>query len=162
PVMAIPVVIVYVISQRRAAVVALVAGLLLLAIFLFWTNRRAFFRVVPVALVLASLYTAAFWNDAHSLPGFPAQAVKSVISPDSVSERNQGSDQYRVTEKLDILATIQTSPVLGIGFGRPFLRPYPLPNIAPFLLEPYQPHNSILWVWMKTGVAGFVAMLYLF
>src|SRR5262249_8261119 len=57
---------------------------------------------------------------------------------------------------------IQTSPVLGIGFGRPFLRPYPLPNIAPFLLEPYQPHNSILWVWMKTGVAGFVAMLYLF
>ena len=162
PVLAAPVLVVYILAQRRAAVVALIAGLLLLAIFLFWTNRRAFFRIVPVMLVLASLYTTLFWNDASSLPGFPAQAVKSVIAPDSVSERNQGSDQYRVTEKLDILATIQTSPVLGIGFGKPFLRPYPLPNIAAFLLEPYQPHNSILWIWMKTGIGGFVAMLYLF
>jgi hypothetical protein len=162
PIMAGPVVFVYLVSERRAAVVALLAGFGLLAIFLFWTNRRAFLRIVPIVALLASMYTAVFWNDSTSMAGFPAQAIKSVIAPDSVSERNQSSDNYRVLEKIDVLATIQSSPYTGIGFGKPFLRPVPLPNIAPFLLEPYMTHNSILWVWMKVGIGGFVAMLFLF
>jgi hypothetical protein len=155
---AVPVVVAYMISQRRAAIVAFIAALLLLAIVLFWTNRRSFWRVVPVVLILISGYTAAFWNST-STPGFPAQAIKSVIAPDQVSERNQNSDNYRIIEKVDVLATIQSSPATGIGFGKPFLRPVPLPGITPFLLEPYVPHNSILWIWMKAG--GFVALLYL-
>src|SRR5207248_101205 len=61
-----------------------------------------------------------------------------------------------------VVATIRSSPITGIGFGHPFLRPVPLPPIAPFLLEPYMPHNSILWIWMKAGIGGFVAMLFLF
>jgi O-antigen ligase len=162
PLMAIPVVIVYLISQRRAAVVALIGGLVVLGLFVFWTNRRMFWRVAPIVLILGSLYTAAFWHSESGTAGFPAQAIKSVIKPNEVSQRNQSSDLYRVVEKQDVLFTIDSSPLTGIGFGRPFLRPYPLPNITPFLLEPYMPHNSILWVWMKAGLGGFIAMLFLF
>jgi hypothetical protein len=162
PLMAVPVVAVYLMSQRRAAVVALIAGLVILGLLLFWTRRRLFWKVAPVVLLIGTVYTAAFWHDETSLAGFPAQAVKSVVAPDEVSDRNQSSDLYRIVEKQDVLATIQSSPILGIGFGVPFLRPYPLPAINPFLLEPYMPHNSILWVWMKAGIAGFIAMLYLF
>jgi O-antigen ligase len=162
PLMAVPVVAVYLMSQRRAAVVALIAGLIILGLLLFWTRRRLFWKVAPVVLLIGTLYTAAFWHDETSLAGFPAQAVKSVVAPDEVSDRNQSSDLYRIVEKQDVLATIQSSPILGIGFGVPFLRPYPLPSINPFLLEPYMPHNSILWVWMKAGIGGFIAMLYLF
>jgi hypothetical protein len=162
PLMAVPVVVVYLMSQRRAAIVALIAGLIILGLLLFWTRRRLFWKVAPVILLLGTVYTAAFWHDESSLAGFPAQAVKSVVAPDDVSERNQSSDLYRIVEKQDVLATIRSSPIIGIGFGVPFLRPYPLPSINPFLLEPYMPHNSILWVWMKAGIGGFLAMLYLF
>jgi hypothetical protein len=152
----------YLLSQRRAAFVALTAGLAVVGVVLHGTNRRAFWKVVPVVLIVGTVYCAAFWHDETSTTGFPAQAVKSVISPSNVSERNQGSDLYRIVEKQDIQATIRSSPILGIGFGHPFLRPYPLPQIAPFLLEPYMPHNAILWIWMKAGIGGFVAMVYLF
>jgi O-antigen ligase len=79
-----------------------------------------------------------------------------------VSDRNQDSDLYRTIEKADIVATIRSSPILGIGFGHPFLRPIPLPPINLFLLSPYMPHNAILWMWMKVGALGFLAMVYLF
>jgi O-Antigen ligase len=158
----VPVTYIYLLSQRRAAFVALVAALGMLGIFLLWTNRRVFLKIAPVVLIIGTIYTAAFWHDETTTAGFPAQAIKSVIAPDDVSERNQGSDLYRIIEKQDIRATIDSSPIVGIGFGHAFLRPYPLPFINPFLLEPYMPHNSILWVWMKAGIGGFVAMLYLF
>jgi len=162
PLMAIPVVIVFLISERRAAVVALVGGLMLLGIMVFWTNRKVFMKVAPLVLIAGVLYTAAFWNDSTSTAGFPAQAIKSVIAPDQVSERNQSSDVYRVVERIDIVATINSNPILGIGFGKPFLRPIPLPEINPFFLEDFMPHNSILWIWMKAGIGGFIAMLFLF
>jgi O-antigen ligase len=158
----VPVTYMYLVSQRRAAFVALLGAVGIIAVVLFWTNRRAFLRVAPVILILGTLYTAAFWHDQTGSAGFPAQAVKSVIAPNEVSDRNQNSDFYRLVEKADILATIRSSPITGIGFGKPFLRPYPLPAINQFLLEPYMPHNSILWIWMKTGIGGFVAMVYLF
>jgi O-antigen ligase len=161
PVLAAPVVFIYVISQRRAAIVALFAGLVLVFAVLNWVNRRMFWRIAPVAVILVTCYVGAFWSS-QSSAGFPAQAVKSVIAPGGVSERNQGSDQYRVIENHDILYTIKSSPLLGIGFGQKFLRPLPLPAISIFLLEDYKPHNSILSIWMKAGIGGFVAMLFLF
>jgi hypothetical protein len=161
PVMAIPVVIVYVLSQRRAAIVALVGGLIVAFAVLNWTNRKLFWRITPVVVVLAVGYVGAFWNST-STAGFPAQAVKSVVAPDSLSERNQGSDQYRAIENLDVVFTIKASPVLGLGFGQRFYKPYPLPAIASFLLEDFKPHNSILWIWIKAGIGGFIAMLFLF
>ncbi len=158
----VPVVYVYIISERRAGFIALLGALILLGMFLFWTRPRAFWKVVPVVFLIGAAYTGAFWNNETSAAGFPAQAIKSVIAPDQVSERNQGSDLYRVIEKADIVATIRSSPVLGIGFGHAFLRPYPLPEINPFLLEPYMPHNAVLYMWMKLGALGFLSMVYLF
>jgi len=161
PVMAIPVVIVYLLSQRRAAIVALVGGLVIAFAVLNWTNRKLFWRITPVLVLLAVGYVGAFWNSTSSA-GFPAQAMKSVIAPDQVSERNQGSDQYRAIENLDIVYTIKASPLLGLGFGQRFLKPYPLPAISSFLLEDFKPHNSILWIWIKAGIFGFIAMLFMF
>ena len=158
----VPVVYVYIISERRAAFVALLGAFILLGIVLFWTRPRAFWKVVPVVFLIVAGYTGAFWNNETSAAGFPAQAIKSVVAPDQVSSRNQDSDFYRIIEKNDIVATIRSSPILGIGFGHPFLRPYPLPEINPFLLEPYMPHNAILYMWMKFGAVGFAAMVYMF
>lgn len=157
----VPILVSYLELKRRAAIVGLLGGGLVLLAVLFWTNRRRFMRIAPVLGILAIGYTAVFWNSSSAL-GFPAQAVKTVIAPDSISDRDRASNAYRDIETFNIKSTIRTSPITGIGFGKPFLTPIPLPAIAEFELSKYVTHNSVLWVWMKAGVAGFVAMLYLF
>ncbi len=57
--------------------------------------------------------------------------------------------------------TIRSNPVTGIGFGRPFFRPIDLPDISFFEFWAFIPHNSLLWLWTKLGIIGFMAFLYL-
>ena len=159
--MAIPSVVVWIISQRRAAVIAIAVAFILLMVVLRWRQRRTFRRFAPIATIVIVGYLGAFWN-AQSSVGFPAQAVKAVISPDSVSETDRSSDLYRLIENYDLNFTIRSAPILGLGFGQKFLRPIPLPDISFFEFYEYIPHNSLLWVWVKTGFGGFVALLYLF
>jgi len=157
----IPVMWVYLASQRRSAVVALCVGFALFAVTLFWRQRRTFWKVVPVATIIAMGYLGAFWQS-DSTAGFPAQAVKSVVAPGDASESDQSSDIYRELERLNLAYTIRASPILGIGFGIPFYQPYALPDISPFGLDAYVPHNSLLWIWIKMGFGGLVALLYAF
>ena len=151
---------VYLVAQRRSAIVALGIAFALFAIMLFWRQRRTFWKVVPVVAVLVIGYTGAFWNS-ESTAGFPAQAVKSVIAPDQASAEDQRSDIYRQLETLNLSATVRASPLLGIGFGQAFYRPYTLPDISAFEFQAYIPHNSFVWIWTKMGFGGFVTLLYL-
>jgi O-antigen ligase len=152
---------VFVLSQRRAAMVGLVGGFLVFCVVLFFRRRRAFFVIVPIAVVLTSGYTVAFWNATDGV-GFGAQAIKTVIAPGAVSEKDRSSDLYRDIENFDLAYTVRTTPIVGVGFGKPFYRPIPLPDISFFIFYEYIPHNSILWIWLKMGYFGFVSMLYVF
>ena len=158
---AVPVAVAFLQVKRRASIVCLVAAGLLLFLVLFFTNRRRFRRLFPVVLLVAIGYLGVFWNSSGVL-GFPAQAMKTVIAPEQLSERDVNSNFYRDLETADIKFTIRSNPITGIGFGHAFYRPFALPAIASFELSPYITHNSMLWIWMKTGVAGFIAFLFLF
>jgi hypothetical protein len=161
PVMAVPVLIAYLVSQRRGAVVGLVAAMVVIAMLLWVTKRRTFWAVVPIATILAIGYVGAFWHSESSL-ATPALAVKSVIAPNELDQKDFQSSQYREIENADLVYTIRSHKLLGVGFGHEFLKPIPLPAINAYLLKDYVPHNNILWIWLKTGVGGFVAMLFLF
>ena len=52
--MSLPVVWVYFLSNRRAAFVGLLAGMVVLSVALFWRQPRTFFKFVPVAAVVAA------------------------------------------------------------------------------------------------------------
>jgi O-antigen ligase len=151
----------WLISQRRAAVVALAAAVLFLGLIMWKVNRRLLRRIAPFLVVLVVGYTGAFWNN-EGIVGFPAQALKAVISPTEVGAKDQSSDGYRNVENLDIMATIHAKPITGLGFGQRFYRPYPLPDISFFAFYEYLPHNNVLWIWIKTGIGGFIALLFLF
>lgn len=151
----------YLVSQRRSAIVALGVAFVLWSVMIFWRQRRTFWKVVPAVSIIVIGYTGAFWN-VQSSAGFPAQAIKTVVAPDQASAEDQSSDLYREFEMLNLAATVRASPVLGIGFGQPFLRPYPLPDISVFEFHAFIPHNSFIWIWTKLGFAGFVTLLYLF
>jgi O-antigen ligase len=79
--------------------------------------------------------------------------VRSLSQPDP---RDAASNLYRDLEKIDLRATIHADPLLGIGFGREFLWVVPLPDLSFWPLWHYEPHNSILWIWLKTGAIGFI------
>jgi hypothetical protein len=159
--LAIPCIAAYAMAERRAAVVALVVGIVMFSIVLHRRNRRAFWWFVPITTVVGLGYLAAFWNAQGSL-GFAAQAIKSVIAPGQLSEADRSSDVYREFERYDLWYTIRSDPLRGLGFGRQFYQPIPLPDISFFVFWQYLPHNSILWVWIKMGFFGFVSMLFLF
>ncbi len=144
-------------TERRAGLIGLLVAILAFGAVLLFCKRRAFFAIfVPLALV-AAVYMPLYWNDT-SLLGQPARAVQSLISPNF---RDAASNAYRDAEKVDIRATLDSDQLLGVGFGKEFLFVVPLPDLSGWEFWRYEPHNNVFWVWLKTGILGFIAFLFL-
>ena len=138
-------------TQRRAGYIALFVGFAAFALVWLVCHRKAFFMIVVPAMVAIALYLPVFWNDTGLL-GQPARAVRSLSAPD---ERDASSNAYREMEKVNVRETIMSDPILGVGFGRPFLFIIPLPDLSWWPFWRFQPHHNVLWVWLKTGAVGF-------
>jgi len=149
----------YLATQRRAAFLTLGIALVFMAVLLYRENKRAFFLIVPPIAVVGIIYVLAFWNNNGTL-GLPAQAIKSMVAPDQASAADLSSNIYREIENVNTHFTIQQKPLTGVGFGQKFFILVPLPDISFFAWWQYLPHNSIIWIWLKAGVGGFVAMLF--
>lgn len=147
-------------NNRRAAVAAFVISLFALLIVTLVTQRSLRRAMVWTLLVLAVLgppYYVMFEGQS-GIFALPARAIASNFHPDP---RDATSNQYRANEDADIMATMKTNPIIGYGYGKPMLLPYPLPNIANvYVWWNIMPHNSILWIWMRLGTIGF-ALLWL-
>ena len=147
-------------NQRRADYLALLIGIVVAWILVFIVKPRARKWLVITLLITALLgagYVAAFYKSSGSI-GEPARAVVTVFYPDPTEA---ASNLYRDIEDYDLKYTLRLNP-LGMGFGKEFLQPIPLPNIL--ILDPYYlyiPHNTIYWVWMRLGPPGFGAFWYL-
>ncbi len=145
-------------NQRRSSFIALGIGLLVIAIVIYIIRRRLFWRVVPAALLLSVLYLGAFWN-VQGPAGFAAKSFRSVVG--LADERDSQSNGYRDIENANIMFTIRLAPQ-GLGFGQKFFIAYQLPDISFFDWWEYITHNAVLYMWMKAGPWGFIAMLCMF
>ncbi len=159
PLMAPPVILTYLATQRRSAFITIAVSLMLTGILLYRHSRKAFWAIAPATAVIGLLYTGAFWNSSGAV-GMPARAIKSMVAPDANSE-DTSSNEYRVIENINTGFTIHQRPLTGVGFGQKFFIIVPLPVISFFAWWEYITHNSVLWFWMKTGVGGFISMLFL-
>jgi hypothetical protein len=147
-------------NQRRASVMALFVGLVALAVVsyaLLHGRRRLILSVLVVSTVVVPLYSVLFWNSS-GLIGEPVQAIKSGFQPDA---RDFASNAYRDAENVNLKFTVRKSPLVGIGFGKEMVMQWPLPDISQFFAW-YRivPHNTILWIMMTTGIAGFILFWY--
>ena len=150
------------VMRRRAGMVALDAGLLLLCVVLVRDNFRLFLIAVPIAVLGAGLLLAMTWNDPGGL-GQPARAFRAATGGDQqLSARDQSSDDYRAVEAVNIRLNIQNQPLTGLGFGRPYAFFAPVPDLSFWPLWRFVPHDSVFWVWMKAGALAFIALLALF
>ena len=69
------------------------------------------------------------------------------------------SNSYRVIEMQNAIANIERAPVLGLGFGNTWSEVAPLPGGDKLAINVL--HNTWLWMWMKTGIIGFLAFLWM-
>jgi O-antigen ligase len=150
----------YAIAQRRAALVTLALALALLLILMAQQNPRIFWRIAPPLTLVSLLYLGVFWSSAGPL-GLPARAVRSALFTSSGNWQEDASTFYRLIENINIFHTLRQSPLTGVGFGQQFHIIAPMPDISFFEWWQYITHNSVLWIWMKTGVFGFFAMAFL-
>jgi hypothetical protein len=144
-------------NQRRTAWA--IAAVALVTVFVicyagFPERRRTIAGLAALGCVMAGIYWVGFSND-PGLLGQPARAVLSQLAP---SARDQSSNQYRTIEDVNLGITIRQSMPLGTGFGHPIPQTVPnvdISNIDSFIS--YLPHNGILYVWVRLGLAGIVA-----
>lgn len=138
-------------TERRSGYIALMVAFLALALVFLVVRRKAFFLIAVPVIVAGAIYLPLFWN-ATGLVGQPARAVRSLYEPDA---RDAASNLYRELEKINVRATIESDPLLGVGFGREFLFVVGMPDLSWWPFWHYMPHHNILWVWLKTGAVGF-------
>lgn len=151
-------------NNRRADYAAFLIGALIAWVFIVVARPQARKGLIIGMIITTLLFGGYVLAFQHSTGSFaePAHAVVSIIHPSSSDVRDQASNLYRYIEDYDLKYTERQSPILGYGFGRPYLEPLVLPNIIS--LDPYYlfiPHNTILWVWMRLGPIGFAALFYL-
>jgi O-Antigen ligase len=139
-------------SERRAGLVAVVIALAVFTLALWTIKRKAFILIALPVILAGAIYLPVFWNNTGTV-GQLARTVRSLITPDP---RDAASNAWRDLEAINVRSTILSDPLLGIGFGRPFLQVVTVPDISGFLFWDYEAHHDILWVWMKTGAFGFI------
>ena len=143
-------------TGRRSGILVLILGVLLLA-WLLLPRRPALLAAIAVPVLLgAAGYLNVYWDGGSDAIAAPARAIRSQVDPDA---RDQSSDQYRDIEKANIVDTLEASPLFGVGFGRPFTATKPLPEIPWWPLQLYQPHQNVLWLWLKAGLIGASVLL---
>ena len=140
-------------NQRRASIAAfLIAFIPLMPMLwvLIKEKRKQIGTLTLIFAALSSIYMPIAWN-ATGAWALPARAIRSQTDP---NRRDEASNTYRSSENYDLTVTRDVSPIIGYGYGKPFLQPVPLPQVTTdFVL--FMPHNSILWVWMRIGHIGF-------
>ena len=148
-------------NSRRTAYVILGAGVAIL-IAVAWAReprRRWMTGGIAVALMAAmALYLPVFWNRS-GLMAQPANAIRSAVDP---TKRDASSDLYRVIENANLSIDIRAETPLGTGFGKQIATPIHLvdiSNIDPFIV--YEPHNTILYIWLRLGFPGAIAFWWL-
>jgi O-antigen ligase len=144
------------ISANSRRVVWAELGLLAVVFWLItpWRPlKRRLGRILAVAALPLLLYTAAGWSSPAGVFS-PVQKLRSLIDPQSNT-----STLWRDLENFNLIYTFSQNPLLGSGFGHPFIQKVQLPDVTRgYELEPYVPHNSVLGLWAYGGLFGFAIL----
>jgi O-antigen ligase/polysaccharide polymerase Wzy-like membrane protein len=144
-------------NVRRASYAVLALSLGAMPVLLH-TRRRAALRAAVAVLALVALYGAVSWNRPHDPVALPLQKAKSLFVPVQ-GGYDASSNRYRRDEDINLRMTILRHPA-GLGFGQRFELHVPLDDIEHLYKQwQYNPHNTILGLWISLGTAGIVVFL---
>lgn len=106
-------------------------------------------RGVIVGIPVFAAYLIAGWESQGGGLFKVARMVRSVVD-----SKSDASSEWRDWENFDLVYTLRSSPLLGIGYGHPYLQEVKLPEVA-YDQESFLPHNSVLGLWAYGGLVGF-------
>jgi hypothetical protein len=150
-------------TNRRAGTAGLAVSLMMLfpAAWVCLPNRRKLIMTTALSFIIGfSIYYPIFRNK-DGMFALPARAFKTQFEPEANTERDRSSNDYREAENACLMATIKESTattLFGFGYGKRMMH---VANIVD-LTKLYEwwdilPHNQILWIWMRTGLCGFIS-----
>ncbi len=153
-------------NQRRTDYIALILAIVVAWALVIAVRPEVRARMLTIGLcvlVLGVGYVAVFGNSTSTIAS-PAHSIISAFNP---SGDKVTSNLYRTMEDNDTQYTAAQSPLIGIGFGQPFLQPDPLVSIYPQIQQDdpyynYVPHNNLYWILFSLGLTGYFALWYLF
>jgi O-antigen ligase len=144
-------------NHRRAGVVALMVGLVLFVILAARydiVNRGRLATGAVITAIIVGTVVMMFWDHQSGLLGEIVRPFHSIVAPDA---RDYSSNLYRQAEDANLLLTFRSSPIVGIGFGRPMLYAFHMVDISSlYPLWNYIPHNTLLWIGMRMGIIGYI------
>jgi hypothetical protein len=144
-------------NRRRVGVLTLIAALavvVVLAVRFEPAVRKRVIIFTVIGITAFAIFVGAAWNTNNGLAGQVVRPLRTTLT-NQVDQRDYLSNLYRINENADIIATYNTSPVIGVGFGLPMQVVFPLADISQqYPLWNYIPHNSLLWVGMRMGMLG--------
>jgi hypothetical protein len=138
-------------NNRRLAWLSL--GLSLALVYLLLPAgpvRRRINQAVTVLVPLAALYVIVGWERTERI----FKPVRSIAT--MIGSQADASSETRDIENWNLIQTLKTSPLLGLGFGHEYHEysvAYSIKEIFPQYR--YIPHNSVLGLLAFTGLAGF-------
>lgn len=146
------------VDERRAGIAAMVTAIavvLILAIRFQPVNRKRLILLSAILVAATASFIAVNWDHQTGATGQLIRPVRSLIDP---TVRDYLSDAYRQAENENLIVSFRSSPVIGMGFGIPYLTPYPMADISQiYPLWNYIPHNSLYWIAVRMGTIGYVA-----
>jgi hypothetical protein len=145
-------------NRRRVGMLALWVGLVVLALIAVRFEsvmRKQLIVVSAVLAVGAGAFVVIYWDHTYGTIGEIVRPIHSQFLPD---QRDAQSDAYRLAENANLMVSFQSSPLVGIGFGRPMAYVFPMADISSvYPLWNFIPHNTILWIGMRMGTVGLIA-----
>jgi hypothetical protein len=140
-----------VVNDRRLAYIELAAALGVCFLLHPWTPRkRAGARLAALSAPVILLYLAVGWSSAAA-PFAPVQTIRGMIDGDV-----DASTLSRERENFNLVFTLKQRPMLGSGFGHPYLQVARADDLSfAFPQWHYIPHNSLLGLLAFAGVLGF-------
>lgn len=143
-----------VLSFRRSFWIATVVGLVL--VVLVATRRQSRPWLALGGATIAAALWLALTADAGVSDNPVLERVQS-LSPTSVVASSD--DRYRLEEQRNVIAEIVRHPIGGLGLGVPWTGRYPLS--IEFEGGRHYTHVNLFWFWLKLGLLGVVAYLWL-
>lgn len=156
------------VSEKRSAQLGLAVGLLVLAWRLPWRQKLKWGAITGV-VVTGLLILPALLGQKPQARGVQASAsryteiIEAVQDPASLLP-GTGTFAFHVLDWVDAWNSIVERPLLGYGFGGQFVRNYTLlPFASGESIEPgHIVHNQYLTFWLKMGVIGWAAYVWVF